>query len=749
MSHSTRILFGITWVLLLVLFPAVSFSQTDSSLERTETVRGTVLSADSHLPISHARITIQDTKRGAISSVSGEYRISDVPVGHYIVKASANGYAQMTQEVLVSSAHQSVLNFELSETIVHGDTITVNGSNALEAINRVAAVSVTPFSIQDVNRYAAAFQDPSRMAENFAGVFGKGTSNNYIVVRGGSPIELLWRLDGIDIPNPNHLGKNGSSGGLISAINTEMLGNSDFLTGAFPAEYGTKLSAVFDLHTRDGNNEKVEGAAELSFNGMEALAEGPVPLSDGSSFLVSYRHSTLSFLRQIGILDYPDLPNFDDAMMKLHFKLGERDLISGTGLWGNAFINDSYTANSELGQGSGILVGGLDWEHIFSEQVISHLRINYVDNTYNEAVSGGNEKIDIFYTTAKEELTYTPSLSQSFQAGIQAQKGTFTVDQQGSFGLNATQSSDFYMAYVNWNWHLVPELVLNTGLYSQFITFDSGSSYEPRASLSWSPAEEHTFAIAFGVHRQPEPLEFTQALHYVAGYTFKPSPDILLKVEGYEKDYSHVPVHALIKDSYSFLNEGFAQRIDYGDLVSKGTGKTYGAEFTLLKHYSSGYYITATASYVRQEFAGSDGITHFGSFDNRYILNLVTGYDIHLSSSSMLTLSEKFTIAGGGMYTPIDLARSTAAGYEILDSAHAFGARNSPYIRLDLNAEFHFNWKGSSFTIYASVLNALNIKNIEDRYFDREYDASGNLIGLIKADYDVPIIPIIGLKYEF
>jgi hypothetical protein len=150
--------------------PAPVFSQTDSSSTRTETVRGAVTSAESHLPLPHARITIQDTKRGAISSVSGEYRIVDVPVGHYIVKATANGYSPMTQEVLVSSAHQSVLNFELKETVVHGDTITVNGSNALEAINRVAAVSVTPFSIQDVNRYAAAFQDPSRMAENFAGV---------------------------------------------------------------------------------------------------------------------------------------------------------------------------------------------------------------------------------------------------------------------------------------------------------------------------------------------------------------------------------------------------------------------------------------------------------------------------------------------------------------------------------------------------------------------------------------------------
>ncbi|MDP4237820.1 MAG: carboxypeptidase-like regulatory domain-containing protein, partial [Bacteroidota bacterium] len=256
-------------------------AQSDADSIRTGIVRGTIYDAGSHLTIPRVRVTIEGTKLGAISSVDGQYRIVGVPVGHYIIRASAIGYSPSSQEVVVSSAHQSVLDFELKEKAVQGDTVTIIGSNALEAVNPRAVVSTTPFSIEDVKRYAAAFQDPSRMADNFAGVFGRGTTNNYIVVRGGSPIELLWRLDGIDVPNPNHLGKNGSTGGLISAINSEMLGNSDFFTGAFPAEYGTKLSAVFDLHTRNGNSETLEGAAQLSFNGMELMGEGPVPGASG------------------------------------------------------------------------------------------------------------------------------------------------------------------------------------------------------------------------------------------------------------------------------------------------------------------------------------------------------------------------------------------------------------------------------------------------------------------------------------
>ncbi len=741
--------FSLSIFFFMLLGPKIIFAQPDSVLLHEETLRGTVLTAESHLPIAHARVSIVGTKLGAITSVSGDFRIPNVHVGHYIIHVTANGYSPASQEVVVSSAHQSVLDFQLRERIVQGDSITIIGSNSLQAINTVAAVSVTPFSIEDVKRYAAAFEDPSRMADNFAGVFGRGTTNNYIVIRGGSPIELLWRMDGIDVPNPNHLGKNGSTGGLISAINSEMLGNSDFFTGAFPAEYGTKLSGVFDLHTRNGNSEKLEGSAQISFNGMELMGEGPIPLSglEGSSFLIAYRHSTLGFLRSIGLLNYTDLPDFDDAMMKLRFKFGERDHIDATGLWGTAALKDDNSASSEIGAGSGILIGGLDWQHIFSDDLITNLLINHAENRYDESILGSTEKITIAYNTFKLEANYTPSPLQNFKAGVAAQKANVVINQPQSsgFNFNTTQHTNLYQAYINWNWHIIPQLVLNTGLYSQFIQYDSGSSYEPRASLAWSPEEEHTFAIAFGVHRQPEPIRFTQALHYVGGYTFRPSPDLLIKAEGYYKGYSDVPIHALVKDDYSFLNEGFAERLDFSDLVNKGVGKTYGAELTLMKHYDKGYYITAAASYVRQQFAGSDGIWHFGAFDNIYIVNFLAGYDIPLGANSMLTLSEKFTVAGGSAYTPFDLARSEAAGHGILDSAHAFSARNPPYIRIDINAEFHINWTASTLTIYVSVLNALNIKNPTSRYFT--YDNNGR--PFVKSDYDLPILPIVGIRFDF
>lgn len=727
---------------LISITPVVLFGQDDSTSQRTSVLRGTILEERLQQPIPKARITVKNTKFGAIASETGEYRIERIPVGRYIITVSANGYTTASQEVIVSSARQSVLDFQLREKLVSGDSITVTASRSLEAINRVAAISVTPFSIEDVNRYAAAFQDPSRMAANFAGVLGRGTFENYIVVRGGSPIELLWRLDGIEIPNPNHFGKNGTTGGLVSAFSSQMLGNSDFLTGAFPAEYGTRLSAVFDLHTRNGNTETFEGNAEISFTGMQGLIEGPA-FGDRSSFILNYRHSTIGFLRELGLIEGDNLPDFDDAMLKGRFPIGQNDQIELTGLWGAASIESENSNEDELGAGSGMLVGGVDWQHIYSEGFISHLKVNRVENYFRERFGSDPETVTAGYTTAETKWSYIPNTVHGIDLGAVFQRATYDVENfNGLYFADTSVGFNLYRLYMNWNWHIIPELVFNAGLFSQFIELNHSHSYEPRLSLSWSPYEEHTFSAAFGVHRQPQPLEFTEALHYVLGYTFRPFQDIMIKAEGYVKRYSDVPIHRSTLDSYSYLNEGYAGRIEFNDLINTGRGHSYGAELSIFKHYTSGYYITTTASFVRQLFTGSDGIEHYGAFDNRYIINILSGFDIPLSNSSTLTLSEKFMIAGGGMYTPIDLAASQQAGEEIYDSTRAYGARNPAYVRLDINAEFRFNWSSSALTVILSVLNALNIDNVLDRYYSGYYDA-------IRERYDLPRLPILGLRYEF
>ena len=261
-------------------------------------------------------------------------------------------------------------------------------------------------------------------------------------------------------------------------------------------------------------------------------------------------------------------------MLKLHLPSGERDMVNITSLWGVAKLNAQNTSSEEIGSGSGILVGGIDWQHLYSDEWLGHVLVNYVENRYNEGFGdNGTEETALDYSTAKSTLTFTPNHEHSIELGLSAQRASYNLTNVSGTGFDTSIHSNFYEAYLNWNWHIVPELVLNAGVFSQFVSFDSGSSFEPRASLAWSPYEEHTFSLAFGVHRQPDPFAFAQALHYVAGYTYRASDDLLFKAETYLKQYSDVPIHASTLDSYSFLNEGFAERLDYSDLTNAGNGE--------------------------------------------------------------------------------------------------------------------------------------------------------------------------------
>lgn len=736
-------------LLLIPLFLALlAFSvaaQDGDTQVRSGTIRGIVRNQVTGQPVIGARVAVQGTTLGARTTADGSFRIERVPVGHRRIVISAHGYSTSSVEVLVSSARQSVVDIHLEEYRVTGDSIVVQGSPGARPINTVAAVSVTPFSIVDVNRYAAAFKDPSRMVTNFAGVLGRGTTNNYIVVRGGSPIELLWRLDGIEIPNPNHFGKSGSTGGLISAINSAGLGNSDFFTGAFPAEYGTKLSAVFDLHSRAGNDERFESRVEASFNGLEAVSEGPLGLGERSSYLFTYRHSTLSVLREVGILDYTNLPDFDDASLRLSLPLGSNDKLDVTTLWGDARVNVNNTSNEEIGSGSGILVAGAQWQHIYNESWLQRIYVNRVVNSFSEAYDGDDAPTTLTQTTARGKWSFSVNAQHLVEFGGAIQDMRLSLENVGGSGFDTTINSTFSQGFVNWNWKPVESFTLNVGVFGQGISYNSSESYEPRASLTWSPSESHSLTLGFGVHRQPQPLEFTHARHWVLGYQFRPLEELVIKAEAYLKTYSDVPIHASRRDAFSFLNEGFAKTLQIEDLVNAGEGRTYGAELTVLKQYRNGYFITATASLVRQEFVGSDGVWHFGAFDNRYILNLVSGLDIELSPTTTLTLGEKFTIAGGGMYTPYDYEASRLRNTSVYDSSRTFGVRAEDYVRLDANIDLRFNWERTALTIYGSALNVLDVENVMYRFL--RWDGRG--IPRDHFEYDLPIIPVLGIRFEF
>ncbi len=207
--------------------------------------------------------------------------------------------------------------------------------------NDLAVVSARSFNVDDTKRYAGALGDPSRMAANFAGVVGGNDSRNDIVVRGNSPTGMLWQLEGLNIPNPNHFGALVSTGGPVSILNNNNLDKSDFMTSAFPAQYGNATAGVFDLKLRDGNNQKREFMGQVGFNGFEFGAEGPFSKTSKASYILNYRYSTLAIFQALGIEfgTGSNTPLYQDLNFKVSVPLSKKSKLIAFGIGGSSEVD--------------------------------------------------------------------------------------------------------------------------------------------------------------------------------------------------------------------------------------------------------------------------------------------------------------------------------------------------------------------------------------------------------------------------
>ncbi|MBL7986527.1 MAG: TonB-dependent receptor [Chlorobi bacterium] len=788
LTQSTRRMLATTAALALLLLAAATTTaqETEQQSTPTQTVKGEVMNLQTGAPVAGATVAVAGTTLGGISRPDGSFRIEQVPVGRHVVRVSSVGFQPITTDIIVTSGRQVVLSFQLQESVMQSKelVVTANSDDPFKPINEAALVSADAFTVDEVSRYAGARDDPARMAQNFAGVLGSTGLRNDIVIRGGSPTELLWRIDGIEIPNPNHFATQGGTGGPVNAINTNLLANSDFLTGAFPAEYGGRLSGVFDLRTRRGNDERYEAVAQMGFAGFEGMIEGPVP---AGAFIASYRRSTLQVFDGLSIpIGIDAVPKYWDGMAKIDLTPTDRDQISLMALAGvsdiDLFASDDdsvFTGDQDIVSGSDLAVVGAQWRHLFSETVVGKLTLSHVFTGYQLRVdslttNGESEVLNSTrwmndnsserYLSAKMEFTVVPSPSHYLTAGAEGRSLGFALDRQRyTPNVNGEQarikddgSTGQALGYFNWNWRPTDELSLNAGVFGQYLGISQKSSIEPRLSLAWQLQPGQSVSAGVGVHRQAQALpvyfypddnrslDFTEATHYVLGYSSTIAQNWLVKAETYWKQLGHVPVSRDSATSYSLLNQGASfNTIGASErLTSEGKGRSYGAELTLRRRFVEGWYVTATASLFRQEYAGSDGVWRNGAFDNRYILNLLAGYEWKISSGFTVEFGGKFTLAGGAPYTPIDLATSRLIHATYLDDGRRYAERNSDYARLDLRTDFRQNFGGWSLIGFVSVENVTNRKNIQERQYDPLRDQ-------VEIVHQTGLLPIGGFRIEF
>jgi len=555
-------------LLLFVFASLVSFTSI-SQTTYTQTVRGQVVDKVSSvgLPGVVIRLKNDSTKKHVVTTdANGNFKLEGISVGRRSFIVSMFGYNTVPlNDIIVSSGKETFLTIELEESLVQMDEVVVNADEQKDVVNDMQAVNVKTFSIEETERYPGSRQDPARMASNFAGVQGTNDSRNDIVVRGNSPSGLLWRLEEIDIPNPNHFAVAGSAGGPTAIINNKYLANSEFYTGAFPANYGNALGGVFDLKMRNGNNQKHERTFQFGLLGTELSLEGPIDKEKGSSYFVNYRYSTLKLLSGLNIkLGTSAVPQYQDGAFRFNFPTKKAGVFSLSGIGGLSTIKIILSTQTERPKE---LYGDLNRDQYFSSSMgVAILNHAYSFNSRtlmktSVAYSGQGLNVDHYLvlrdknfkpndtlpqilgydfletkTTMAWYIKYKVNPKNSFKVGFFA--NAFHVDfydqakinsrydtiAQGildkTFKTRINTKADFYLLqpYFAFVHKFNEKWSTNVGVFAQYLTLSNSWAVEPRASLRYQFKSNQSLSLAYGMHSQMQPT-----------YIYFAAPDSLVR----------------------------------------------------------------------------------------------------------------------------------------------------------------------------------------------------------------------------
>ena len=761
----------------LLCFSNILFSQ-----ELTQTIRGTIIDKQTQSPLPGAVVSIINSNplKASISDENGKFRLENVVLGRVQLKISLISYKEKFLTVVLISGKESVLSVELEENAVQGQEVVVTAEvDKTKTSNKMATVSARVFSTEEASRYAGSRGDPARMAANFAGVSGANDSRNDIIVRGNSPLGILWRLNGLDIPNPNHFGSMGSTGGPISILNNNTLDNSDFLTGAFPADYGNATAGVFDLKMRSGNNEKYEFLGMVGFNGFEFGAEGPFSKKKkNASFLVNYRYSTLSVFKYLNI-DFGTgsaVPQYQDITFKMDLPTKKAGKFSVWGIGGLSFAELLQSQQSKENNlygysGRDMLfrsnVGATGVSHTYLINSSSYVKTNIgvtgqynfikadrVDTTTKPSTTRPEYRNTSYTVKYTSNITYNKKFnSRNFlNAGIYVDSyGTKFVDSIDTYGTGFVTLRNYQgnallgRAFVQWKHSFTEKFSINTGVSYQLLTLNNSSAPEPRFGMRYEFNKKQSLSFGTGMHSQVQPLyvyfatanlgngvvketnrnlDFTRATHAVLAYDVNLFSNFRIKTELYYQYLYRVPVKVR-KDYFSTINLGADfESPNVDSLINDGTGENYGFELTLEKFYSKGYYFLITASLFESKYTASDKVIRNTAFNGNYVFNALAGKEFKIKEKHTFGIDIKLTYAGGKRYVPINLDLSQQFNMEIRDKTQAYNAQFDPYFRIDVKPSYKLNTKRLTHELSIDIQNVTKHNNI----FQQQYDLNTKTI---------------------
>lgn len=784
-----------------VFFTLLFFSFFVHAQTITQNIRGTIVDADSEMPLIGVTIVLDGSEPfvGTTTDLDGNFKLANVPIGRVNLKISYVGYEDLNLgNLLLTSGKELVLDLKMTEGFAELDVYTVIGSdNGEKPLNEMATVSARSFSVEETQRYAASAYDPARMVATYAGVSNAGDDlANEISIRGNSPKGIMWRLEGIEVPNPNHFGSAGGSGGGISMLSSSTLATSDFYTGAFPAEFGNATSGVFDMKLRNGNNEKREHAIMVGALGIEAATEGYFKKGSAASYLINYRYSTLGLVSLAFPVVGDVLPAYQDVSFKINvptqkagtfalFGLGginkatlEADADST--LWEYSDDNESFVEDQKIG------IIGLKHTYYLSNKTYLRTIFAYSQDDYTDEYSillpEEDYRKDVFdFTTFKNStaristmLNHKFNSQNTLRAGyIGSQIGyDFKYDARTNAGtwinfINSDGNAFLNQAYVQWKHKANAKLTLNGGIHFTHFALNGSYAIDPRFALQYEINNHQSFSISTGLHSKPEhistyflnsivdgvtststpnkELGLTQSAQAVVGYSHRFHNSINLSVEAYYQHQFNVPVENDSSSRHSILNSAdIWSLMGRQPLVNEGEGANYGLDITLQKPLNNLYYYLVTGSIYKSTYTTLNGASYNSRYNGRYSLNLLGGkeFKVGKSKKNLIGLNGKFILKGGNRYTPIDLEASQAAGQEIRLNDQPFGDQAVPYYRFDIGFSYKINRPKATHSILFDIQNVTNRANIWVEFYHPEANE-------ILADTQTGLFPFFNYRVEF
>jgi len=770
----------------VLIFPAIINAQ-----EITQTIKGTIVDNESNAPLIGASIVILETNpiMGTTTDLNGNYKIEKVPIGRYAIKISYMGYESATiSEILVTSGKEVVINNGLKQSIKQMKEVTVTGNSEKDKpLNTMASVSARSFTVEETRRYAGGLDDPARLASSFAGVAMSGITDNGIVIRGNSAKGVSWRLEGVDIPNPNHFaGADVAGGGIVTVFSSQMLANSDFYTGAFPAEYGNAIAGVFDMKLRTGNSEKREHTIQAGVLGIDLASEGPFKKGCKASYLFNYRYSSFGLIKTLlpknmGIPDYQDIcfklnfPNkhgnfsvwgigsndnfpkpqvkdssnweipYDRVYFNWHLKMGAAG-ISNKLLLGK----QTYISTTLAGTGT---INKMDAKK-FDDSMVPRPYWLFEDNSSKIIFSSFiNHKVNEQFTLRSGIYYHTLFYKLNLNSMVNDIPSTFQNFVKG----NGTGTYLEYFAQSKYD--ITQNFTMFTGINTMYFFLNKDHSVDPRISFKWDFRPTQSLSLGFGKHSQLDELKIyfinlndngeikypnknlglSHSLQFVLGYDWLINENLKLRIEPYYQYLYDIPG---IKDSsYSMIN--FTQDWTFRNaLINNSKGKNYGIDFTLERFLHKSFYYLITTSLFDSKYIGGDGIWRNTRFNKGYVVNLLFGKEFYLNKNKIFGTNIKFNFMGGERTSPVLMNESLQAHSVIYDDTKAFQDQMPGSYNLDFTITYQTNKKKHS-SIWA-----LQIKNALGSPMNSGYDYYYKT-GEIKMTKVVVILPILSYKIEF